>query len=46
MSDAARWVVGIVIAAAIVALILLARGEEQRGQPVGSPTAAVIQRTA
>jgi hypothetical protein len=46
MSDAARWVVAVVIAAAIVALLLLGRGEEQRGQPVGSPTAAIIERVA
>jgi hypothetical protein len=43
VSDAARWVVGLLIAAAIVALILVARGEEQRGQPVASPTAAIVR---
>jgi hypothetical protein len=45
MTDAARWVVGILVAAAIVGLILVARGEEQRDVPVASPTAAIV-RTA
>ena len=43
MSEAARWIVGLLIAVAVVALLLVARGEEQRGQPVASPTATIVQ---
>ena len=43
MSDAVRWIVGVLIAVAIVALLLSARGEEQRGEPVASPAAAIVR---
>jgi hypothetical protein len=43
MSDAGRWLVGLLVALAIVALILIARGEQQRGEPVESPAAAIVR---
>jgi len=41
METAGRWVIGIVVVAAIVALILFARGTVDHGQPVPSHPIAV-----
>jgi hypothetical protein len=42
MSEPARWIVAILVAAALVALVLVARGERQRDVPVESPVAAIV----
>lgn len=46
MQDGTRWVVAIVVAAAIVALLLFARGGEERGNPEATPAAVAIERPA
>jgi hypothetical protein len=45
MEDSRRWIVAIVAAVAIVALILLARGEPGRGDPTASSTGIPIVET-
>jgi hypothetical protein len=46
METTQRWIVAIVAVAAIVALILFARGATERGQPDSSPTATVAGLSA
>jgi hypothetical protein len=46
MDQVSRWVVALVAAAAIVVLILFARGAPERGGPDTSPTAAVAEQAA
>jgi hypothetical protein len=41
MDRGIRWVVGIVIAVAIVALIAFARGTPEHAEPTAPPSAAV-----
>jgi len=41
MDGPLRWVVGIIVVAAIIGLVSLARGEPSRGEPTAPPSAAV-----
>jgi hypothetical protein len=45
VDDGRRWVVALIAAIAIVALILFARGGAERGNPDASP-AAVVEMVA
>jgi hypothetical protein len=38
-----RWVVAILVVAAIVALVLFARGTPDHGKPTSSPTAVAVE---
>jgi hypothetical protein len=38
-----RWVVAILIAAAIIGLLLFARGTPEHGEPTAPPAALVLQ---
>jgi hypothetical protein len=42
MDQSTRWVVGIVIALAIVALIAFARGAPEHAEPTAPPSAALV----
>ena len=44
MDRTIRVVLGLLFAILIIVLVLFARGEPGRGEPTGSPTAAVQQR--
>jgi hypothetical protein len=46
MRDVSGWVVALVAAAAIIALILFARGGAERGNPDASPAAAAAVAVA
>jgi hypothetical protein len=41
-----RWVVAILVAAAIIALVALARGEPEHGEPTGPPAAIAVMGTS
>jgi hypothetical protein len=45
MDRGLRWVVAIVITAAIVALVAFARGEPRHAEPTAPPAAAVAATT-
>ena len=45
MDGPLRWVVAILVVAAIVALVAFARGEPQHGEPTASPVALVVGAT-
>ena len=42
MDRSTRWIVGIVVVAAIVALLAFARGGAERGNPDASPAAMIV----
>ncbi len=42
MDGPLRWVVAIVVVAAIVGLVTLARGEPKHGEPTAPPSAAQL----
>ena len=46
MTDAARWIIAVIAAIAIVAIVLFARGGAERGNPDASPPALVIESIA
>ncbi len=41
MDGPTRWIIGILVTVAIVALVGLARGGEERGNPDASPPAVI-----
>ena len=46
MDRSTNWVIGILVAVAIVALVALARGGEERGNPDASPSAVITHIVA
>jgi hypothetical protein len=46
MQEGARWIVALVAAIAIVALVLFARGGAERGNPEATPVAAIAGSVA
>ena len=42
MDSPMRWVVVILVVAAIIGLVVLARGGAERGNPTPSPAAAIV----
>ena len=43
MTDTGRWIIAAIVAIAIVAIVLFARGGAERGNPDASPSAYVIE---
>jgi hypothetical protein len=42
MREGSRWIVALIAAAAVVALVLFARGGAERGNPEASPSPAAM----
>jgi hypothetical protein len=43
MDSWARWLVAVVVVAAVVALVAFARGGAERGNPTATPAAVIVE---